>query len=176
MKILGIDPGTGRTGWGAIKIVGKHISKRGTGVIDGLAYVAHGCVVTDQNDAMPKRLLVLYQSVNRLMKELQPDCIVIEQIFFGRNSKTAMSVGQARGVVMLCAATFDLPVFEYTGISVKYHLSGDGRSDKKNIQKIVRRILGKDKRKLSFNTKDKGFDDAADALAIAILHATKQKE
>lgn len=168
MNILGIDPGTGRTGWGAVKKLKDEKNHE-------LTYMAHGCIVTSHEDPMPKRLLMLHSSINKIVEELKPDCVIIEQIFFGRNSKTAISVGQARGVIMLAAASHNIPVFEYTGISVKYHLTGNGRSDKKNVQKIVRKTLRKDKRKLSFNTKDKGFDDAADALAIAIYHAKKRE-
>src|SRR3989344_6629380 len=178
MNILGIDPGTGRTGWGVIRKLKSHLPAGGSNLKaeEDLQYVSHVCVITSQEDTMPKRLLVLHSSINKIVEELKPDCMIIEQIFFGRNSKTAIAVGQARGVVMLAAASHDIPVFEYTGISVKYHLTGNGRSDKKDVQKIVRRTLGKNKRKLSFNAKDKGFDDAADALAIAIHHAKKREE
>ena len=163
---LGIDPGTGRTGWGVIK---KDFS-------DGKVlteYVAHGCIVTEQSDTMPERLLVLSQSLSKIIRDFNPECLIVEQIFFGRNVSTAISVGQARGVIILSAAQNKIPVFEYTSISVKHGLSGNGRLEKKDIQQIVRKLLSKDKRKLSFNTKDKGFDDSADALAIAIHHARK---
>ncbi len=173
MKILGIDPGTGRTGWGVINkfsIVDEDNKKEDGKVLE---YVAHGCVVTDKKDQMHKRLLVLYKAIRKIIKDYEPDCIVIEQIFFGRNTKTAISVGQARGVAMLSAAEIDVPVFEYTTISVKHSLTGYGRAEKKDMQKIVKLILSKNKRTLPFNSKDKGFDDAADALAIAIHHAFK---
>lgn len=171
MTILGIDPGTGRTGWGVIrklKLKDKPDSER-----DGIEYVSHGCIITHQDDPMQIRLKVLYENLCKIIQEVQPDCIIVERIFFGRNTKTAISVSQARGVVMLATAlSNNVPMYEYTSISVKHHLSGHGRTDKKEIQKIVRHMLSKNRRKLSFNTKDKGFDDAADALAIAIYHAT----
>lgn len=163
---LGIDPGTGRTGWGVIR----------KDFLDGkvqVEYVAHGCIVTEQGDTMPERLLVLSKSLSRIIRDYNPECLIVEQIFFGRNVSTAISVGQARGVIILSAAQNKIPVFEYTSISVKHGLSGNGRLEKKDIQQIVRRLLSKNIRKLSFNTKDKGFDDSADALAIAIHHARK---
>lgn len=181
MIILGIDPGTGRTGWGAIRKLKVNPSALLRARSEKLKvenkiefeYIAHGCITTDQNQSMPERLLVLYKSLDKIIKEFEPECIIIELIFFGKNTKTAISVGQARGVAMVVSAKHSIPVYEYTGISVKYNLSGFGRSDKKDMQKIVRRILNTNKRRLPFNSKDKGFDDAADALAIAIHHALK---
>lgn len=169
--VLGIDPGTGRTGWGIVKM----LTPTGSGLDSDkhLEYIAHGCIVTSQNDSMPKRLHVLHKETKKIISTFKPEIIAIESIFFGRNSKTAISVGQARGVIMLAAAIYKLSIFEYTGISVKHLLSGHGRTEKKDMQKIVRRLLNKNSRKLSFNTKDKGFDDAADALAIAIYHIMK---
>lgn len=181
MIILGIDPGTGRTGWGVIKKLEARSQSQALALSQNLElvnsarikYIAHGCVITTQEDLMPKRLLILHNSINKIIRKFNPDSIIIELIFFGKNTKTAISVGQARGIVMLAAAEYNIEVFEYTGIAVKHHLSGYGRSDKKDMQKVVRRLLNTNKRKLPFNTKDRGFDDAADALAIAIHHALK---
>lgn len=170
MTILGIDPGTGRTGWGVIKN-----TSNGTPALE-IEYVAHGCVTTSQDDNMPQRLMDLFAAVEDIIKKFSPDCVVIEQIFFGRNQKTAIAVGQAKGVLMLTAARKELPVFEYTTISVKHKLSGFGRTEKKDMQVIVRNMLKKNKRKLTFSQKGQDFDDAADALAIAIYHAMKEQE
>lgn len=173
MNILGIDPGTGRTGWGIIKRTATKSEKIATLDDINLEYIAHGCITTEQEDAMPKRLLILHDGIDKLIKQFKPDCIVVEQIFFGRNTKTAIAVGQARGVIILSAAKNNLSAFEYTSIAVKYFLSGHGRTEKKDVQEIVRKMLNKNAQNLSFNAKDKGFDDAADALAIAIHHALK---
>lgn len=166
MIILGVDPGTNRTGWGVITTL------RGRESID---YVGHGCIVTEKVvHTMPERLLLLHASLNELLKKYNPDCIIVENIFFGRNVKTAISVSQARGVIMLSAALFDLPVFEYTPSTVKLGLTGSGKTDKKGIQQTVRKLLKTNSRKLAFNgKKDKDFDDSADALAIALHHALK---
>lgn len=163
MRILGIDPGSGRMGWGVIE----------QGTEESVIYVGHGCVVTEQIDSMPVRLLSLHKDLEIVIKQYQPECIVVEQLFFGINARTAMAVSQARGVVMLACAQVGAPFFEYTPIAVKHLLSGSGKTDKKEMQKVVRRLLSKDKRTLMFSAKDKAFDDSADALAIAIHHAWK---
>lgn len=163
MYILGLDPGTGRTGWGIIKHDGE----------ERVSYVAHGCVVTSQEEPMHKRLFILYSNLQEIVKNHKPDCIVVEQIFFGINSRTAMSVSQARGVMLLLCAQENIPFFEYTSISVKLLVAGSGKTEKKEMQKVVRRLLSKNKSTLSFSAKDKAFDDAADGLAIAIHHAWK---
>ena len=163
MQILGIDPGTGRTGWGIITHEGE----------EKVTYVAHGCVVTSQADPMHLRLSVLYSELQNILKTYKPDCMVVEQIFFGINSRTAMSVSQARGVMLLACAQEKIPFFEYTSIAVKHLVSGSGKTEKKVMQEVVRRLLSKNKRTLKFSAKDKAFDDAADGLAIAIHHAWK---
>lgn len=166
MRILGIDPGTNRTGWGIITREEDTATK--------LKYIAHGCIVTEKINTMPERLLLLHSNLNSLIQKHTPNCVIIENIFFGRNVKTAISVSQARGVIMLSAALFDIPIFEYTPSTVKLNLTGSGKTDKKGVQQTVRRILNSNSRKLSFNgKKNKDFDDSADALAIAIHHAIK---
>lgn len=167
MIIFGIDPGTARTGWGVIKKSQK-LEKSG-GV--GIEYVAHGCIVTPKEMEMGKRLLLLRQELQKLFKSYNPNEICIERIFFGINSATAMTVGQARGVILLTVIETTAQVFEYQSLSVKRFITGSGRSDKKIVQKFVRELLNEKKRKLSFSAKDRGWDDAADALAIAIYHA-----
>lgn len=165
MVILGIDPGTARTGWGVVK-------KSKTGRPDGfpVEYVAHGCIVTSKDMEMGKRLLLLRKELKRLITNFKPECVVIERVFFGRNLLTATVVGQAKGVVIMTVAEYSLPVFEYTGLSAKLYLTGDGRADKKLVQKMVRKALNSTKRHLPFSAKDKAFDDAADGLAIAMYH------
>lgn len=168
MKILGIDPGTGRTGWGVI------LNNPQENLGYKISYVAHGCIVTDQIDLMQNRLLTLHNSINNLISHHEPECLIIENIFFGRNAKTAISVSQARGVIMLSASIYNLPIFEYTPSTVKLSLVGSGKAEKKEVQATVRRLLNKNSVKLAFNgKKDKDFDDSADALAIAIHHVFK---
>ncbi len=172
MRILGIDPGTNRTGWGMI------LHEVSSDPIPNIKYIDHGCIITEQIDVMPRRLFLLHEQLNQIIQNNLPDCLIIENIFFGRNAKTAISVSQARGVIMLSAAKFELPIFEYTPMTVKLSLTGSGRAEKKEVQEMVRKILNKQTKNLNlqFNgKKDKDFDDSADALAIAIHHVIRDE-
>ena len=165
MVIFGIDPGTATTGYGVIQSV-KSKSKLGMELVD------YGCIVTFKEQTMPLRLYSIQKELKSLLKQFKPDCVIVEQLFFGANSRTAMTVGQARGVVLSTAASYKIPVFEYQGLHVKHTLTGDGRADKKQIQKSVMKFLGKRKLKKPVN----GYlDDAADALAVAICHVIRMK-
>lgn len=164
MIIFGIDPGTATTGYGVIRSDKKSKAK------NGLALLEYGCIVTPKEQAMPMRLFRIGKDLKVLLKRYKPDCIAIEQLFFGINARTAMTVGQARGVVLSTAAGLGIPIFEYQGLSVKLTISGSGKSDKKEIQKHVMRHLHKHKLAKPAN----GYiDDAADALAVAICHVLK---
>lgn len=159
MLILGIDPGMAETGWGIIKE-----SAKGS---NGLKLVDYGCIKTDLNQVTPERLLSLKRQLKQIILQHRPDFLAIEQLFFGRNSKTAMLVNLARGVMMVTAAEQKVPVFEYQGLSVKLNLSGNGHASKSKIQSVVRRIL-----RLKFLPRPQ---HAADALACAICHVLKTK-
>ena len=166
MKIFGIDPGTATTGYGVIESNG--FSKNGK-----LELVAYDCIVTPKEQDMPLRLYSIQKELKGLLRQFKPDCVVVEQLFFGVNSRTAMTVGQARGVVLSSAAAYRLPIFEYQGLHVKNVITGSGKADKKDVQKHVMRRLGK--RKLE-RPKSGFIDDAADALAVAICHVIKTTE
>lgn len=159
MLILGIDPGTAATGYGLIEAK----NNRATDLI----HVAHGCIRTPAGMEMGERLVLLRREIKKLIKTYKPDCLVMEQLFFGQNSKTAMSVGQARGVVIVTAAESRCPFFEYQSLAVKLSLSGYGRSNKKKMQKTVKKIL-----RMKEIPRP---DDAADALAVAIYHYEKKE-
>ena len=173
MVIFGVDPGTATTGYGIIKSQ-KSRSKLTVELID------YGCIVTPKDKEMPLRLYSIQKELKKLLRQFKPNCVIVEQLFFGINSKTAMTVGQARGVVLSAAASYfessrnklsyRLPIFEYQGLHVKHTLTGSGKADKKQVQKSVMKYLGKRKLKKPVN----GYlDDAADALAVAICHAIK---
>lgn len=148
---LGIDPGTARLGYGLIR--GGLQPK----LIDA------GLIETWPDEPMPDRLVTLYEGVQGLLEEFEPDMLAIEQLFFARNVTTAITVGQARGVVILAAAQAKVPVSEYTPSEIKQAVTGYGKADKPQMQEMVRMIL---------NLKSVPRpDDAADALAIAICHA-----
>lgn len=166
MIIFGIDPGTATTGYGVIETNG--FSKNGK-----LKLIDYDCIVTPKELEMPLRLYSIQKELKGLLRKHKPACVVVEQLFFGVNSRTAMTVGQARGVVLSTAAGYRLPIFEYQGLHVKHTLTGSGKADKKEIQKFVMKRLGK--RKLAKPLK--GYiDDAADALAVAICHVIKTQD
>jgi len=163
MIIFGIDPGTATTGYGIIKTPSKNSKKK-------IQLIEYNCVITSKDMEMPLRLNSIQKDMKRLLKQYKPDCVAIEQLFFGVNSRTAMTVGQARGVILSTAAGYKLPIFEYQGLHVKNVITGSGKADKKEVQKYVMKFLGKrklDKPKAGF------IDDATDALAVAICHYLK---
>ncbi|MBI1919403.1 crossover junction endodeoxyribonuclease RuvC [Candidatus Microgenomates bacterium] len=168
MIILGIDPGTARMGWGVIEIRNWKLE---IGNSQKIYLLGYGCVVTGKEDGVGKRLGILRKELKKVINSHNPDIMVIERLFFGMNAKTAISVGQATGIIHLTASESSIPTVEYTGLQVKLTVAGHGRADKKVLQTNVRRFLGINN--LSFKGKKKGWDDASDALAIAICHVHK---
>lgn len=156
MIILGIDPGIGRCGWGVIEVQRSNLKVH-----------SFGCIETKVNGQIEKRLLVVSREIEKIIKKNKPDVLSIEELFFGANSKTALIVGQARGVVLLEAAKQSLDVSIYTPLQVKMALTGYGRADKNQIAQMVKVIL-----KLEKIPK---IDDTSDALAVAITHAFSSK-
>lgn len=172
MIILGIDPGTATTGYGVIRVPDDILSR----VFEyGIELVDYGCISTSKDDLMTKRLVKLYHGMDAVIEKYKPDTIAVEMLFFGANTRTAISVGQARGVIMLSAGTRNVPIHEYTGLQVKLMVAGAGRADKSAVHEAVRKWLGKNGHKRTKLTKPKnGFlDDATDAVAIAICHVLK---
>jgi len=151
MVILGIDPGTASMGYGVIKVGGKIPVLKDQGVIK-----------TFPETPMPKRLAILYSNLDDVAKQFHPKLVVIESLFFNTNAKTAISVGQARGVSMLVAAHNNVEVVEYTALQAKKVLTGYGRADKKEMQEAVKRIMG-----LPKIVKP---DDANDGVAMALCY------
>jgi crossover junction endodeoxyribonuclease RuvC len=149
---LGIDPGTATTGYGLVRL-----SPDGT-----LAAVAYGILSTPKEATPSARLAMLYNQLQALLKQHKPDTSAVEKLFFSRNVTTALAVGQARGVVLLCLQQAGLEVYEYTPMEVKSAVAGYGGADKRQVQDMVRALL-------QLETIPKP-DDAADALAIAITH------
>lgn len=152
MIILGIDPGYGRCGWGLIQVHGNRLA--------GLDY---GVIETPAKMPFPLRLKQLYAELQRVISEHHPDESALEQLFFSKNAKTAIDVGQARGVAMLACIQFDLPIAEYKPGEIKLAVSGYGMADKAQMQQMVKILLGL--------RQAPRLDDAADALAVAICHA-----
>lgn len=157
MRILGIDPGTGILGFGIIDAS----SDGKTVLVDG------GVIRTPVKQADSDRLETIYDELHELITQHKPEVMSVEKLFFSQNVTTAMSVSQARGVVLLCGKQHKLELYEYTPQQIKQALTGYGRADKQQIQEMVRVVLG-----LSEAPKP---DDAADALAAAICHSMSQR-
>ena len=151
MRILGIDPGYAILGYGIIEMRGNRFK-----VID------YGAVTTEAGMEMPDRLKVLYNSLMELIRRFEPEVASVEELFFNTNAKTAILVGQARGVALLACSNSGLEIAEYTPLQIKQALVGNGRAEKKQVQFMVKTIL---------NLKEAPKpDDTADALAAAICH------
>ncbi len=167
LRILGIDPGTARCGWGVIDISQKDGS---------FTWVAHGCIETDKLQAASERLNRVFNDIMKLIEDFQPNQVAIELLFISRNQKTAMKISEARGVILLACAKkgLALQTFEYTPLQVKMAVTGYGRSEKQEVLEEVIKALNPG-RNISSGKKD-GFDDAADALALTIAHYHKYIE
>ncbi|MGB9661148.1 MAG: crossover junction endodeoxyribonuclease RuvC [Moorellaceae bacterium] len=153
MRILGIDPGTAITGYGIIEL-GK----------DGPHVGEYGCIRTSSTQGLPLRLASLYERVTTLIVQNKPCCLAVEEVFFNKNTRTALAVGQARGVVLLAAAHAGLAVVEYTPLQVKQAVTGYGRADKPQMQRMIQALLNLPQLPAP--------DDVADALAVALCHAS----
>lgn len=153
MRILGIDPGTGILGFGVIDVVKPGKVK----LVDG------GVIRTPVKQPDSERLKTIYDELHEIIEATKPEIMSVEKLFFAQNVTTAMSVSQARGVVLLCGEQHGLSLFEYTPLQIKQAVTGYGKADKKQVQEMVRVILG-------LNQVPKP-DDCADALAAAICHS-----
>ena len=156
MIILGIDPGTTTTGFGIIEA-----EKNNLKLLD------YGIIETKPKEKLPKKLTEIYQDIKKIIKDIKPDCLAIEQLFFFKNTKTAMAVGQARGVILLAAQRAKISILEFTPLQVKMAITSNGRAEKQQVQKMVQKIL---------NLKNLPKpDDAADAIAVAICCSNFRK-
>lgn len=151
MRIIGIDPGTAILGYGILDRQGHQFR-----------LVEYGCIRTPANTRPAERLLTIYRSLDTLLETYRPDTMAVEEVFFGNNATNALSVGQARGVILLLGEMHGLSIGEYAPAQVKQGVTGYGKAEKVQIQEMVRLIL---------NMKQVPRpDDAADALAVAICH------
>ncbi len=151
MRILGLDPGTATTGYGIIDIENGH-----------MRVVTYGVIRTAAGDPTPERLQAIYERLNELLSDYEPDSAGVEEVFFGRNITTAISVGQARGVLLLALANAGISIGEYSPPRIKEAVTGYGKADKAQVQLMVRNLLDLEETPRP--------DDAADGLAIAIAH------
>jgi crossover junction endodeoxyribonuclease RuvC len=153
MRVLGVDCGTERTGWGVIESDGRRHT-----------VVAHGVIKLSAKDPLPGRLAIIAAALRDLLSLHAPECAAVEEVFFSQNVKTALKLAHVRGVALAVLAETGLPVGEYSPLSVKTSVVGYGRAEKHQVQLMVRQLTG-----LAHAIES---EDAADALAVAICHAT----
>lgn len=157
MRIIGIDPGTGILGFGVIDV-----NKGKVSLVDA------GVIRTPVKQADSIRLLTIFNELSEIIKDTKPEVMSVEKLFFSQNITTAMSVSQARGVVLLTAEQASLKIFEYTPQQIKQAITGYGKADKKQMQEMVRIIL---------NLKEAPKpDDCADAIAAALTHSMTTRD
>ncbi len=152
MVILGIDPGYAITGYGVVSYEKNHFS-----VLD------YGAITTKAHTPFEQRLLTLHQQLDAVISRFHPDVMAIEELFFQRNTTTAIGTAQARGVLILSAAEANIPVYEYTPMQIKQAVTGYGRADKNQVSTMVKMLLHLEEMPKP--------DDVTDALAIAICQA-----
>lgn len=149
MNVLGIDPGSHVTGWGAVRVEGSRILHMASGI------------VAVEGDDLATRLLAIAEGLEAVLAQIQPAAVAVETVFFAKNSQSALKLGQARGVALLCAARSGAPVFEYTAGQIKQAVTGHGRAEKEQVQQMVQLLL---------RIAGPMALDASDALAAAICH------
>jgi crossover junction endodeoxyribonuclease RuvC len=154
LTVLGIDPGTAATGYGVVGSRGSELNA-----------VCGGVIETRPEESLERRLGAILDEIDALLDEHRPDAVAVEEIFFGRNVRTAFAVGQARGVVLGAAGRRGIECFAYTPQAVKLSVCGAGQADKQQVQRMVGMLLGLDA--------PPEPDHAADALAVAICHASR---
>ena len=156
MRVLGIDPGTMVTGYGVVDdINGK------------LSHVTHGTIEGRRKDPFPDRLKLIFDGIIKVIEEYKPDSIALEEVFYGKSVKSAIKIGEARGIAILCTASANIPMAEYAPTVVKRAVVGSGNAQKVQVSEMVKVILALSEAPEKF--------DASDALAIAICHCHRSK-
>ena len=154
MRILGIDPGTGITGYGIIDVEGNRIR-----------HVDNGIIKTRSGEALPLRLKAIYDGLTSIFEEYTPEAVAVEQVFMAKNPRAALTLGHARGTAVLSAVNLGLEVHEYSALQVKSAVVGYGHASKQQVQQMVKVLL---------TLPEVAQEDAADALAVAICHANSR--
>jgi len=156
MKVVGIDPGTYSLGYGIIEQTRE----------EGLKKLYSGVIKVNKKLSTEKRLSMIYTELNEIIQRFHPDEASVENVFFALNVKTALSLGQVRGVVVLCLTQSNIPIYQYSAAEVKKAITGYGRADKTQVQKMIKQIL---------KLKELPQSDEADALALAICHINTRR-
>lgn len=156
MRVLGIDPGTVVTGYGVVDDVNSKLS-----------HVAHGTIEARKKDSFPDKLKLIFDGLNKVIEEYKPDYIALEEAFYGKNVKSAIKIGEARGIAILCAASANIQLAEYAPTVVKRAVVGVGSAQKVQVSEMVKIVLALSEVPEKF--------DSSDALAIAICHCHRSK-
>lgn len=164
MIIIGIDPGTATTGFAVIE---KSLLKKSEPKV-----LDYGCIKTSPKSSAGERLKTINFELSKLIKKYKPKVLAVESLYFFKNLKTAMPVSQAKGVILFTAAKNKIPVFEFTPLQVKMAVTGYGKAEKKQVQKMIKIILKLEETK----DKDKKKDDATDALGIALCYILQNRK
>ncbi len=155
MIILGLDPGSRFTGYGLVEKQGGRVT-----------HIDNGTIVCTDALSFDKRLVLIYNGIEQLIKKFKPDAVAIENIFYSKNAQSALKLGQARGSALVAASKQELPIFEYTPLVIKQAVVGHGQATKDQVQKMVKMLL---------NLPQVAEENASDALAAAICHAHAEK-
>ena len=150
MRVLGIDPGVATTGYAIVE-------KK-----EALVVIEAGVIKTEKEKPLSERLFLIYRAISSIIKKHNPEVMAVEDVFFAKNRKTALLIGAAKGVILLSAGEFSLPVAEYTPLVIKQSVCGFGRAEKRQVQEMIKRLLG-----LAEIIQP---DDATDAVACALCH------
>ena len=161
MRIIGVDPGTVCCGYGIVDVEGKGRP---------LVYVTCGDVRMNNRKPLPERLKILYDSLGSVIVEYSPDHLCLEKIFYHKSIRSSLTLGSARGIIMLLAAKNSIPVYEYNSTELKMALTGFGRAEKRQVQEMVFRVINIDRPPESVS------EDSSDALALAICHINTSHE
>jgi len=152
MIILGIDPGYDRLGWAICEITGPNLQS-----------IKYGCIQTNKKETIFKRYSQIIEDLSTVIKQYNPQELAIENLYFSKNTKTALRVSESRGVVITLALQAKMTVHEYDPVTIKQAVTGFGKADKKAVEKMT--LI-----QLKLTNKDKVIDDAIDALAVAVTH------
>ena len=152
IRLLGLDPGSRRLGWGVIEVEGSR-----------LHHLGHGTVVAKESQPLARRLVTMHEGLEDVLARFEPASVGLEQVFTGRNPRSALTLGQARGIVLLSVGRRDLEHAEYAPAEIKLAVSGNGRASKSQLARLLERLLGLDLADSS--------EDSTDALAVAVCHA-----
>ncbi|GAB4535337.1 MAG: crossover junction endodeoxyribonuclease RuvC [Thermodesulfovibrionia bacterium] len=158
MRIIGVDPGSVCCGYGIIEVSNFRSQ------ISNIRYITSGDIRMNKSSSLPDRLMVLYDSLKRIVGEYKPQHLCLERLFYHKGITSAFTLGSTRGIVMLVAAEMGMPVFEYNPTKVKMALTGYGRADKRQVKEMVKRLLNLNSPDLRLS------EDTTDALALCICH------